>query len=416
MLLPHSHAYTDYRPHDGQAQFHASHRRFKVLVAGARFGKSVAAAKDVLPEVLRGATRGWVVGPTYALARPEYEALVRDLVQVLGMPPVARVDGGGRGPSRVVMPWGGEVWCLSAAHPESLLGRAVDWLIMAEAAHLRPDVFERYLRPRLSTSGGRLVIPTTPRGLNWVHEAFQHGARGQPDWESFRFATWDNPLVSPEEIASARQVLPPETFDEQYGGAFTTVHGLVYREFTRQRHVADTAPAPGAIVYKAIDGGYTSPTCCLWAAQDNDNRLLVLREHYLAGATAEAHACAIHAIDAELESMGLQRGPAWIDPSSKPLRTELAKLGVSAGIARNDVLAGIQCVRMLMAPLQQPPRLVIDPRCVNLVRELEGYRWQDTSRPGERVPFKHDDHAVDALRYLCMELYHSVVWQNVAQV
>ena len=40
------HLFETYRPHAGQQAFHDSDARFKVLIAGARFGKSLAAARD----------------------------------------------------------------------------------------------------------------------------------------------------------------------------------------------------------------------------------------------------------------------------------------------------------------------------------------------------------------------------------
>lgn len=415
MMQPDVFAQTRYAPHEGQRQFHASGGRFKVLIAGARFGKSLAAAKDVLADPVAAPTRGWVVAPTYAMARPEFEAILDDLRARLHVPLQAVTDGGRSGPSHLVTPWGAEVWCLSALRPQGLLGQSVDWLVMAEAAHIDGEVFERYLRARLSSTTGRMVVPTTPRGLNWVHDLYNRATEGDPEWHSFRFATWDNPLVPAAEIESARRVLPAKTFDEQYGGAFTTVHGLVYREFSRTRHVAPITAPEGAVVYRAIDAGYTNATCCLWACRDADDRLLVLREHYLCLATADRHAAAIHAIDAELEAQGLVIGPAWIDPSGVTLGAELAKHNIRTSQARNDLHPGIECVRMLLAG-DGKPRLVIDPRCVNLLREIEGYRWQDTSRHGERVPVKQDDHALDALRYLAYTLYRNVVWQKVAPV
>ena len=41
-----------YAPHAGQLKFHDSDARFKVLIAGARFGKSLASAKETLIELL----------------------------------------------------------------------------------------------------------------------------------------------------------------------------------------------------------------------------------------------------------------------------------------------------------------------------------------------------------------------------
>jgi len=45
--------------------------------------------------------------------------------------------------------------------------------------------------------------------------------------------------------------------------------------------------------------------------------------------------------------------------------------------------------------------IFIHPRCVNLIKQLRGYRW-DTKSKGEK-PIQRDDDAIDDLRYLCAE-------------
>lgn len=403
-----------YSPHIGQVRFHASDKRFKVLIAGARFGKSLAAAKDVLPHLIAGRSTGWLVGPTYAMAQPEFQYLATDIRDRLGVEIVQHTAGGRDGYSRVLTSWGGELLCLSADRPEGLLGHEIDWLILCEAAHIPREAFERFLRARLSTRHGRLVIATTPRGFNWVQELYLLGKGDHDEWASFRHATWDNPLIAPGEIESARATLPPETFDEQYGGAFTTSAGAVYREFEPTLHVVPNLQAPeGAVIYRGIDPGFTNPTCCLWAAMDDDGRLLVLREHYAAELTADLHAAAIHATDTEFRDRGHKIGPAWIDPSSRGFQSELAREGVNTTKAANHVLAGIDVVRMLLRRRDDGTSgICIDAGCHNLAREFEQYRWHESPRPGERVPRKQDDHALDALRYLCLELRKRVDWKE----
>jgi hypothetical protein len=182
-------SHVSYAPHVGQIRFHESDARFKILIAGARFGKSLAASKDVLSELMAGRTRGWLVGPTYALAQPEFRYIAADLRRRLGAG-AARVEEGGRkGHSLVRTSWGSEVLCLSAQRPHTLLGEEIDWLILCEAAHIDQEAFERFLRARLTTRRGRLVVPTTPRGFNWVHELYQAGQKGTPGWQSFRHPT-----------------------------------------------------------------------------------------------------------------------------------------------------------------------------------------------------------------------------------
>lgn len=403
-----------YQPHAGQELFHASDARFKVLVAGARFGKSLAAARDVLPELLASDGRGWLVAPTYALARPEFRYLRDDLLHGLGAHLPTLVDGGRHGHSRLVTDWGAEVLALSAQRPEGLLGEELDWVILCEAAHLDGEVLPRFLRARLSTRGGRLVLTTTPRGYNWVHELYQLGLKGEPGWHSQLNPTWDNPLIPPHEIASARAMLPEEAFDEQYGGRFTSPAGAVYREFEPARHVARGLEAPpGAIFYKGIDFGYTNPFCCVWAAVDGEGRVLVLREYMRAGRTTDENAAAVRAVDDELIARGYVRGGAWADPSGATEMQTLRQNGVPCSAAKADLRGGISLLRMALKDGPDgKPRLLVDASCRRLIREFGLYRWEEGSSPQERVPRKQDDHALDALRYLVFALRSNVGWES----
>jgi hypothetical protein len=393
---------TGYLPHVGQARFHASDARFKLLIAGARFGKSLAGTKDLLAELLAGQTRGWLVAPTYALALPEFRYFLDDFA-ALRLHEATIRDGGRNNHSMAVTPWGAQVYCLSATLPHTLLGQEIDWLLLCEAAHLASDVYPRYLRARLATRTGRLVVPTTPRGRNWLHELYERGLGADPDWQSFRFATWDNPRIAAHEIEAARATLPPETFDEQYGGAFTVRAGRVYPEFAPALHVVQGLRAPaGGLVYRALDFGYRNPFCCLWAVLDHDDRLLILREHYAAGVSATVHAGLIREIDDEFRARGLEPGPAFADPAGLTERAILRDAGLHTRGARNDVRGGIELVRSkLLTRGDGTPGLMVDAGCIELIREFESYVWDDD---GSR-PVKRDDHALDALRYLCMALH-----------
>ncbi|MCA8938599.1 MAG: hypothetical protein KDB07_02220 [Planctomycetes bacterium] len=217
-----------YQPHLGQAAFHDSSARFKVLIAGTRFGKSLAAAREALALSMRIGSRGWIVAPSYRLAEKEFRYILSDL-DALDTPFEVRKLGGHSGPSILKTHWQSEVLTLSAQHPETLLGEEVDWMLLSEASQLEGDTFARYLRGRLTSRGGALIVPTTPAGFNWVHELYLRGADPAfPQWESWHFRTIDNPLIPADEVEEARLTMPAERFREQYLGAFTSEHGFFF--------------------------------------------------------------------------------------------------------------------------------------------------------------------------------------------
>lgn len=401
-----------YAPHAGQLRFHASDARFKVLIAGARFGKSLAASRDVLRDMLKRETRGWFVGPTLALAMPEYDYFLNDARKRLSLG-IALEFPARQGHRGLTFVNGSEVHCLSALQPQNLLGREIDWLVLCEAAHLSRESFERFLRGRLTTRKGRLVVATTPRGHNWIEELYQRGLSGRPGWQSFRYASWDNPRLSPAEIEEARRTLSAAVFDEQFGGAFTGASGRVYAEFEPARHVLECEPPAGSVSHRGIDFGFSNPFACLWVYLDHDGRLCVFDEHYRAGATVLEHAREILRRDEALAARGILRGASFADPAARAEREALAQCGIPNQPAENALLPGISRVRQALLPRADGrPGLVIHPRCVNLIREFEGYVYEEGAGAGEPLPVKGQDHALDALRYVVMGLVRRADWRK----
>lgn len=398
-----------YEPHPGQALFHGSAARIKVLIAGARFGKSLAAARDVLRDVLTGGGSGWLVAPSYALARHEFRYLREDLGPELGAGAIL-ADGGLRAPSSMLTRWGGQIETHSAKSAESLLGAAVDFMLLCEAAHIPHEVFMRFLRARLTSHNGRLIVPTTPHGLNWVHELYQRGLEGG-ECESFRFRTADNPLIDAGEIESARATLPDSVFAEQYEGEFVQGSGRVYKEFSRAVHVCSLPIPPGAVIHRGLDFGYTNPLACLWGCEVA-GRLQILREYVAQGLTLTQHAEHIRAIDEQFRAQGCSMSISWGDPSGSVAIAELNLHSVAIRKAPNAVLPGIDKVRQALLARADGPGLLVDASCSTLIREFENYHWQEALAGAEAAPAKKDDHALDALRYLVSGMAQQVGWNS----
>ena len=89
-----------------------------------------------------------------------------------------------------------------------------------------------------------------------------------------------------------------------------------------------------------------------------------------------------------------------IDPSAAGLITSLGQRKVPVRKATNDVKLGISRVTSIL------PDLTIDPSCVNTIAEFESYQYKAGAKAEENEsPVKANDHALDVIRYLCLELY-----------
>ena len=80
--------FTNYFPHDGQKKLHFPEKdaRFTVAVCGRRWGKSVAASKEIEAVITQPKKRAWVVAPSYQLAEKVFREVWHELITNQGVP------------------------------------------------------------------------------------------------------------------------------------------------------------------------------------------------------------------------------------------------------------------------------------------------------------------------------------------
>lgn len=217
-----------------QARIAAHPSRFKVVVAGRRFGKSRMGMIIVVAKALRG-MRCWWVAPTYKLSA----VLWRDLKELLiDLPGVnfRETD------KLVEFPSGGSIQVRSAVDPDSLRGDGLDFAVLDEAAFMKEAAWTDGIRPALSDRRGGAMFLSTPCGRNWFWRAYQRGRDPlYAHWQYWHCPTAASGTVPPDEIRDAQLTLPARVFAQEYMAAFLEGAGAVFRHVRR----AAKAPMPG---------------------------------------------------------------------------------------------------------------------------------------------------------------------------
>ena len=394
-------------PWPAQRRMHESSARFKALFAGSRFGKSRAGANDVLPDIMKANTRGWIVGPTYEQPSKEFRYIYEALVVKLGFTPKKKlnVEYSSPGPQILVMPWGAEVYTKSQENTESLLSEELDWMILSEASRLNEKIFDGYLRARLGTRRGRVVIPTTPHGYNWVYKRFYLPAvEGESDYWSEIVSVKENPLFSREEYEKAKKELPEDIFLEQYDGEFVAQTGLIYKRFRRQTHVIDPFEIPRHWArYAAIDPHPSTPVAVIWLAIDEHGTCFIYDEMFIPDLTIPEVADKIRTKEG-----GIQPRKRLIDPRAKyidKLRGQTASVqmqfrqnGIACVEANSKFESGYYKITELLTPTEMygdkgnmKPRLFIFKNCKETIFEFETCNWGNEDK---------DNHLLDGLKYI----------------
>ena len=409
--------------------FHKSNAKTKVVCAPARSSKSYSAGHDVIDVPLVPNSITWIVGPNYGLAEKEFRYIHEALVlkrDKIGLPkPKVCLTNPRSGQLYIKWPWGSVVECKTADRPDGLLGEQVDQVIYSEAAQLARGIRERYVYPRLMTTKGRELIPTTPSmGAEWVHDLFDTGMRDNDlQVESF---TWDvraNPIYDMEEFELAKKRYGADNpfFREQYLGEWAFYAGLVYSQYNEDLHTIEPFDIPKSWPrIRGIDFGDRDPFVCLWAAIGPEGELYFYREYYCRESRPMKH----HAQMIK-ELTGDERIVNTVaDPSGAQSREDLSYEGICTSSAINDRQAG----RMRMQEYLMPtPEGVIPHHYKDMPmgkvrdkwarayffsdmketrREIKNFRWKEGNakahQENEKERTEGEDHAMDTARYMCM--------------
>jgi len=193
-----------------------------VVACGRRFGKTEV-GKLILSEHAAYGGVAWWVAPTYRMAG----AVWRDLARRFGVLPSVTID---RTDWRIDLPGGGSITIRSASQPDRLRGAGLDFVVLDEAAFMPAAIWGEVIRPMLLDRRGSALLLSTPYGRNWFFDCYLHGLDpAQPDWAAFRFASSDNPLIDPAEIAALRLSTPDAIFRAEYLAEFTDDAAGVFR-------------------------------------------------------------------------------------------------------------------------------------------------------------------------------------------
>lgn len=220
-----------YVPHPGQLAVHESKASRRVLACGVRWGKTKAAAMEGIAAALAPAERsiGWIVAPTYDLADRVFKEIEIAVLRSLRPYVVSLVESERRLVIRNLKGGLSEIRAKTADNPVSLLGEGLDWVIVDEAARLKPSIWNEHLSQRLLDKKGWALLISTPSGKGWFYEAFRRGQGRDPGYESWNCPSWSNPHLDKAQIEAERERLPERIFLQEYGAQFIEGAGSVFR-------------------------------------------------------------------------------------------------------------------------------------------------------------------------------------------
>jgi phage terminase large subunit len=160
-----------------------------------------------------------------------------------------------------------------------------------------------------------------------------------------------------------------------------------------QFNVIDWVPDDAEFVCVGMDFGYSNDPTAIVSLFRKDREIYLVENCYERGLVTNDIAAKLKNI------IGDNRWEIWADSAEPRLNEELYRLGFNV----KGVRKGKDSIK-LGIDLMMQYRLVVTKRSKNIVKEFGEYVWMvDKNGNFENIPVDYSNHAIDAIRYVCME-------------
>jgi hypothetical protein len=424
------------KPH--QWEVFLCRKRFRVLVAGRRFGKTEEGLVELVQAAWGKGRQVWYVAPTYKQAKHVAWNRLKRMTRPYWASKPNETD------LRIELISGGTIALRGADNYNSLRGEGLDFIVLDEYAAMAAEAWTEVLRPALSDREGRALFIGTPRGRNHFFDLYE-AARDQPYWAAFQFTTEQGGNVSRAELESATHEMDERVFRQEFQGRFENLSvGRAYHAFDRTHHVRPLQYDPKLPLLWSLDFN-VNPLCSVLAQIRNgsvhildelilpDSYTLAACEEFLSRTEKWTTAPPVSdpppdASQEAVEEMMRQLQPKILnvciygDATAEHRKTSASRTDYqivrdffgrygdryharqNVPEANPPVKDRINCVNAMLRNQAGQHRLFIDPRCKHLIKDFEQVCWRVDPNGNALADLDKSDsdrtHASDAVGYL----------------
>ena len=393
-----------YKPREHQLKVHEllDGKRFAVVVAHRRFGKTVAALNHLIREAVlneKETPRYAYIAPTYGQAkRVAWDYLVKYTTPLGGTNNISelRVDF-----------WGRRIQLYGSDNPDSLRGQFFDGVIIDEVGDQNPKIWTDIVRPALTDRKGWCLFIGTPKGHNHFKE-LRDRAEKEEGWGLLEFKASETGVVDDVELKQAKNEMGEDKYRQEFECSFDAAvegsyYGQMLNELEDKKHMQEIPREEISRTFTAWDLGMGDSTS-IWVAQlvGTEVRLIdyyenhgVGLDHYVKWIKDNDYLKSEHILPHDVRVRELGTGKSRLEM--------LEEAGLEVKIApRMGLDDGIQAVRRLL------PRCWFNvPQVQNGLNCLRNYRRDyDEKRKifYERPLHDWSSHGSDSFRYLALGL------------
>tara|TARA_R100001594_G_scaffold127174_1_gene164757 strand:+ start:1759 stop:2961 length:1203 start_codon:yes stop_codon:yes gene_type:complete len=364
--------------------------RFKVIVAGRRWGKTVLSLMYLLKDAFEPNERRWFITPTYRQGKMIVFPILRQMFN--------RFVGAKLNESEmsVVFENGAELAVKGADNEHNLRGVELTKCVMDEMAYIKPHVWEEIVMPMLATTQGEVLFIGTPSGYDIMYELYTKG-QAESDWKSWQFKTIDGGFVPKEEIERARRTMDEVIFRQEFEGSFETTGNRAAYNFDRTIHCIKSDEL-SPYLWWGVDFNVDYMTAVL-ACQYTDNTIHFFDEIRLKNSNTEELAIEMKKIAPSVECYPDPAGKARSTTSRRSDHQILRDHGflIRAKKAHPSHIDRLNALNRKLKDAEGKVSMTIDPSCVYLIKDLE--QCQRDKKGGLAKDNMELTHALDACSY-----------------
>lgn len=214
-----------YKPRHAGLHGQMESRRFFVLVAHRRFGKTVVAINHLIKQALQ-CRKAQGHFAYVAPFRVQAKAVVWDYLKHYTRVVQGRIINETELAVTLPCPAGvAKVRIFGADNPDSLRGLYYDGVVLDEVAQMKPFTWEEIIQPALADRQGFAVFIGTPKGQNLFSELYHFAvaeqARGSEIWGAACYPVDRTNCLKAEEVERLREELSPQAFRQEMLCDFT---------------------------------------------------------------------------------------------------------------------------------------------------------------------------------------------------
>ena len=389
-----------------QGEVFQSDKRFRVLVAGRRFGKSYLAVIELLTAATKkpGETF-FYCAPTYRMAADICWKLLKEVT------PLVWVKKKNESELKLELVNGATIELKGTENYTALRGRSLSGVVLDEAAFMDKAVWFEVIRPALADKRGWCLFISTPDGTaSWFYDLWCYVAEDPTGlWKRWSYTTIEGGNVPADEVEAARAQLDRRTFRQEFEASFENLSGLVAANFSEANITPTIKDIPDLSLLMGIDFN-VDPMSAVCAVKVDDD-LHIFDEIVISGGCTTWEFC-----EEVTRKYGLDRRIiACPDPTGGARKTSgvgatdhaiLRRAGFKVQSPKSPwkVRDKITAVNMGLQDHEGNPRIYIHPRCKQLIKSLRTLVYEEnTGLPNKKLGV---DHSFDAMGYLCLQLFN----------